>query len=73
MKNQPNRVYLNIGADGECQDFEVSWSDSRVNDDDLCYISVSSVLAQIDRLKDYANSSDEYDKVEFAINVLKNL
>jgi hypothetical protein len=73
MKNQPNRIYLNIGADGECQDFEVSWSDSRVNDDDLCYISVSSVLAQIDRLKDYANSSDEYDKVEFAINVLKNL
>jgi hypothetical protein len=77
MKNQPNRIYLNIGADGECQDFkelvEVTWSDSRVNDDDLCYISVSSVLAQIDRLKDYANSSDEYDKVEFAINVLKNL
>jgi hypothetical protein len=47
MKNQPNRVYLNIGADGECKDFEelveVTWSDSRINNDDLCYISVSSV------------------------------
>jgi hypothetical protein len=73
MRNQPNKIWLQVGADGECQDFEVSWSDSRINDDDLCYISVSSVLAQIDRLKDYANSSDEYDKVEFAINVLKNL
>jgi hypothetical protein len=50
MKNQPTKIYLNIGADGECQDFEVSWSDSRINDDDLCYISVSSVLARIEEL-----------------------
>jgi ribonucleotide reductase alpha subunit len=27
----------------------------------------------IDRLKDYANSSDDYEKAEFAINILKNL
>jgi hypothetical protein len=54
MKNQPTKIYLNIGADGECQDFEelvgVSWSDSRINDDDLEYISVSSVLARIEEL-----------------------
>jgi hypothetical protein len=77
MKNSPNKIWLQVGADGECQDFEelvgVSWCDSRINDDDLCYISVSSVLAEIDRLKDYANSSDDYNKVEFAINIVKNL
>ena len=77
MKNAPNHIYLNIGADGECQDFEelvgVSWCEDRINDDDLEYISVLSLFAEIDRLKDYANSSDDYEKVEFAINILKNL
>ena len=77
MKNAPNHIYLNIGAEGECQDFEelvgVSWCEDRINDDDLEYISVSSLFAKIDELKDWANSSDDYEKVEFAINILKNL
>ena len=80
MKNQPNKIFLQIDLAnyGEtCEDFKelvgVSWCEDRINDDDLEYISVSSVLAQIDKLKDYANSSDEYDKVEFAINILKKL
>jgi hypothetical protein len=77
MKNAPNHIYLNIGAEGECQDFEelvgVSWCEDRINDDDLEYISVLSLFAKIDELKDWANSSDDYEKVEFAINILKNL
>jgi hypothetical protein len=73
MKNQPTKIYLNIGADGECQDFEVSWSDSRINDDDLCYISVSSVLARIKELEEYIDTGADYRTVEFTINTLKIL
>ena len=51
MKNQPNRIYLNIGADGECQDFEelveVSWCEDKVNDDDLEFVSVSFLFDEI--------------------------
>lgn len=32
-----------------------------------------AIEEQIDRLKDYANSSDDYDRAEFAINILKKL
>jgi hypothetical protein len=70
-KNQPNRIYLNIGADGECQDFEelvgVSWSDSRINDDDLEYISVSSVLARIKELE----AEIDNDESEYSITSLR--
>jgi hypothetical protein len=78
MKNQPTKIYLNIGADGECQDFEelvgVSWSDSRINDDDLCYISVSSVLA---RIKELENAEVLYGEIPYdaliIVEELKNL
>ena len=32
-----------------------------------------AIEVEIDRLKDYANSSDDYDRAGFAINILKNL
>jgi hypothetical protein len=80
MTNQPNKIYLNIGADGECQDFEelvgVSWSDSRINDDDLEYISVSSVLARIKELEaEVENEDSVYSEAScrFRISELKNL
>ncbi len=78
MKNQPNRVYLNIGADGECKDFEelveVTWSDSRINNDDLCYISVSSVQARIEELKQERMLPHEQDDLlRGAIYELTNL
>ena len=89
MKNQPTKIYLNVGADGECQDFEelvgVSWSDSRINDDDLEYISVSSVLARIEELIETKNklkhnpmvSKAEYKAIckntDLRINTLKIL
>jgi hypothetical protein len=80
MKNQPKKIYLNIGADGECQDFEelvgVSWSDSRINDDDLEYISVSSVLARIKELeieRDNEESSFSAFDCNVRISELKNL
>ena len=77
MKNSPNKIWLQVGADGECQDFEelvgVSWCDSRINDDDLCYISVSSVLARIKELEEYIDTGADYRIVEFTINTLKIL
>ena len=80
MTNQPMKIYLNIGADGECQDFKelvgVSWSDSRINDDDLEYISVSSVLARIEELEaEIENEDSLYSEAScrFRINELKNL
>jgi uncharacterized small protein (DUF1192 family) len=80
MINQPKKIYLNIGADGECQDFEelvgVSWSDSRITDDDLEYISVSSVLARIEELEaEVENEDSVYSEAScrFKISELKNL
>ena len=75
MKNQPNKIYLNIGADGECQDFEelvgVSWCEDRVNDDDLEFISVSSILARIKELEKDVYIDSEHKK--HRIKELKNL
>jgi hypothetical protein len=77
MKNTPNKIFLNIGTDEEDLDFntlsEVTWSKDRVFDSDLEFISVSFLLAEIDKLKDYANATDDYEKAEFAISILKNL
>ena len=77
MKNAPNKIFLNIGTDEEDLDFntlaQVTWSKGRVFDSDLEFISVYFLLAEIDKLKDYANSTDDYEKVEFTINTLKNL
>jgi hypothetical protein len=78
MKNKPNRIYLNLGTNGGVENFktlsEVSWCiEDRVNDDDLEFISVSSILAEIDKLKDFANSTDNFELAEFAIKQLENL
>ena len=77
MKNTPNKIFLNIGTEEKDLDFntlsEVTWSKNRVFDSDLEFISVSFLLAEIDKLKDYANAADDYEKAEFAINILKKL
>ena len=80
MKNIPQKIYLQTALEeyGEtCEDFnelsDLSWCSDKVFNDDLEFISVDFILAEIDKLKDYANSSDEYEKVEFAINILKKL
>jgi hypothetical protein len=77
MTNQPKKIYLNIGADGECQDFEelvgVSWCEDRINDD-LEYISVYSVLARIEELKQERMLPHEQDDLlRGAIYELTNL
>lgn len=76
MKNTPNKIFLNIGTDEKDLDFntlaQVTWSKDKVFDSDLEFISVSFLLAEIDKLKDYANSTDDYEKAEFAINIIKN-
>jgi hypothetical protein len=78
MKNKPNKIYLNLGTKGGVKNFktlsEVSWCiEDRANDDDLEFVSVSSILAEIDKLKDYANSTGNYELAEFAIKQLENL
>ena len=77
MENTPNKIFLNIGTDEKDLDFntlsEVTWSEDKVFDSDLEFISVSFLLARINKLKDYANATDEFEKAEFAINIIKNL
>lgn len=77
MENTPNKIFLNIGTEEKDLDFntlsEVTWSKDKVFDSDLEFISVSFLLAEIDKLKDYANATDDYEKAGFVINILKNL
>jgi hypothetical protein len=82
MKNQPKFIYLQTGLEeyGEvCEDFNtldsssISWCADKIFDDDLQYVSVFSVLAEIDKLTDYATFSDNYEEVALAIRTLKNL
>ena len=53
MKNIPNKILLNIGTDEKDLDFntlaQVTWSKDRVFDNDLEFISVSFLLAEIDK------------------------
>lgn len=46
---------------------------NKIYNEDLEYISSNLISAKIDKLKDYANSSDDYEKIEFAIKQLKKL
>lgn len=40
----------------------------------ILYDDFSNLIsAEIDRLKDYANATDNYDRAEFTINILKKL
>jgi hypothetical protein len=80
MKNQLDKIYLVVGADGECKDFEelvgVSWCEDRVNEDDLQYISVSSVLARIKELEaELADEDSSYSEAScrFRIDELKQV
>ena len=54
MKNQPNKIFLNIGTDEKDLDFntlaQVTWSEDRVFDSDLEFISVSFLLAEIHKM-----------------------
>lgn len=79
MKNKPNKIYLVVGADGECEDFEelreVSWCEDRINDDDLAYLSVSSVFARIkelERIKEKIKYNPMASKAEYKA-ICKNI
>ena len=54
MKNTPNKIFLNIGTDEKDLDFntlaQVTWSEDRVFDSDLEFISVSFLLAEIHKM-----------------------
>jgi hypothetical protein len=64
MKNTPNKIFLNIGTDEKDLDFntlaQVTWSEDRVFDSDLEFISVSFLLAEIHKMymeEDVSNSN----------------
>lgn len=87
MKNkifiQPNNEEYGVFED--INNGLVSWSENRINDDDLCYISVSNVLARIKELtgiKEKIKINPMCSKAEYKaickrinplINELKNL
>lgn len=80
MKNQLDKIYLVVGADGECEDFEelvgVSWCEDRINDDDLAYLSFSFISARIKELEkelNDENSSYSEASCRFRIDELKQL
>ena len=56
MRNQPNKIYLQIDLEdnGEtCEDFnelsDISWCVDKIYSDDLEYISVSFISAEIEK------------------------
>lgn len=80
MKNVPNKIHLVLGADGGVEDFktlsEVTWCEDRINENDLCYISVSSILARIKELEtefDNSNSSFSTGGIIQRLSELENL
>ena len=80
MKNIPNKIHLVLGADNGVEDFktlqDVTWCCDKIYEDDLTFISVSSILARIKELEsEIENEDSEYSIVScrFAIKELKNL
>ena len=80
MKNTPNKIFLNIGADEKDLDFnalsEVTWSKDRVFDSDLEFISSVFILRRIEELeKEIEDEDSEYSitSCRFRIDELKNL
>ena len=78
MKNQPNKIWIiNRSKEKDFEDLRhgASWTD-KFPDDDLCYISVSSVLARIKELEaEIDNDESEYSitSLRMMIKELKNL
>jgi hypothetical protein len=85
MTNQPNKIFLQLGLEqyGEtCENFNdlnsslISWCSDKIYDDDLCYISVYSVLARIKELeteRDNEESSFSAFDCNVRISELRNL
>ena len=85
MKNIPNRIYLQTGLEhyGEtCDDFGelnsslISWCADKIYNDDLEFISVSSVLRRIKELEEEIENGDStYSETScrIRINELKKL
>lgn len=84
MKNQPIKIYLNIGSNGECKDFdeldssEVTWSTNSIYDDSLEYIQVKdydalkqSAELSISQLNgEKAGLQIEYDNLKLGYGLL---
>lgn len=58
MKNIPNRIYLQTGLKDNaemCEDFNeldgISWCADKIYSDDLQFVSVDFILAEIEKLK----------------------
>lgn len=80
MKNIPNKIYLVLGTDSGVEDFktlqDVTWCSNKIYDDDLEFLSISSISARIKELEaEIENEDSEYSIVScrFAIKELKNL
>lgn len=80
MENIPNKIFLNIGTDEEDLDFnslsEVTWSNDRIFDSDLEFISSVFILRRIEELeKEIENEDSVYSEAgcRFRIDELKNL
>lgn len=73
MKNTPPKIYLQVGLEqyGEsCNDFNelsnISWCADKIYGDDLQFISVSYLLAEIHKL--YAEEEPNYCVVAGELN-----
>ncbi len=80
MQNIPNKIFLNIGTDEKDLDFnilsEVTWSNDRIFDSDLEYISSVFILRRIKELeKEIENEDSVYSEAScrFRIDELKKL
>ena len=80
MKNIPDKIHLVLGVGSGVEDFktlqDVTWCSDKIYDDDLSFISVSSILARIKELEaEIENEGSGYSIVNcrFAIKELKNL
>lgn len=88
MKNQPNKIFLQVGLEeeGALVDFNnlstdfITWESERIYSDDLEYLAVSSVLARIKELESRkfnlmagANEITNFNMHSAVLNELKNL
>lgn len=74
MKNIPNKIYLTIGSNEDFEELrEVSWCERKIYEDDLQFVSVSSILARIKELeKDvYIDANDKKHKIKELKNLIR--
>lgn len=73
IKNTPNKIFLNIGTDEKDLDFDalarVTWSNERVFDSDLEYISSVFILRRVKELeKEKFDTTTKHGVHDFNVN-----